>query len=158
MLVAILHNIRSLHNVGSMFRTADAAGVAKIYLTGYSPAPRDRLGLKRSRFVKVSLGAEDFVSWEKVADIGRVIKKLRSEGYVIYAVEQDKRSSPLGAARGKNKLALVFGNEVRGLSKRILKRVDKILEIPMRGKKESLNVAVAFGVAVFQPEMLKYKR
>ena len=139
-----------------MFRSADAAGVQKIYLTGYSPAPTDQLGKKRPQFVKVSLGAEDYVPWEKTKDVARLLKKLRNDGYKIYAVEQNKNSVPYTTpslsppSHGGEKIALVFGNEVRGLSKSILKKADKILEIPMRGKKESLNVSVAFGIVVFR--------
>src|SRR3989338_1601798 len=84
-MIAILHNIRSQHNAGSMFRSSDAAGVQKIYLTGYSPAPTDQLGKKRPQFVKVSLGAEDYVPWEKTKDVARLLKKLRNDGYKIYA-------------------------------------------------------------------------
>lgn len=152
-LVVILHNIRSLHNVGSIFRTADAVGVEKIYLCGITPAPVDRFGKIRSPLAKVSLGAEKYVPWEKCISTVRLIEKLKNPsaggGYKIFAVEQDKNSIPyykLKVKSKKLKAVLVLGNEVRGLPKSILKRADKILEIPMRGKKESLNVAVAFGI------------
>ena len=169
--IVILHNIRSLHNVGSIFRTADAAGVSKIYLTGITPAPTDRFGKIRPQFAKVSLGAEKFVAWEKVGQTAALLKRLKKEGCKIFAVEQAKKSVPYYKARpfnaapvrgperplrasrrqskNKSKLALVFGNEVRGLPPSILKRADKVLEIPMRGGKESLNVSVAFGIVVF---------
>lgn len=150
--MAILHNIRSLHNVGSIFRTADAAGVEKIYLCGITPAPTDKFGKIRPQFAKVSLGAEKYVAWEKCASASRVIEKLKKDGYKIFAVEQAKNSIPYYKVKAKNlklKAAFVLGNEVRGLPKSILKRADKIIEIPMRGKKESLNVAVALGIVVF---------
>ncbi|MBI2013535.1 MAG: TrmH family RNA methyltransferase [Candidatus Colwellbacteria bacterium] len=154
-MVAILHNIRSLHNVGSIFRTADGAGVKKLYLTGYTPSPVDKFGKKIPQLTKVSLGAEDSVEWEKVSNISFLISHLKRDGYKIYAVEQSPRSIPYNSKgvmthhNTAKKLVLVFGNEVRGLSKAILKKCDKILEIPMRGKKESLNVSVAFGIVVY---------
>jgi 23S rRNA (guanosine2251-2'-O)-methyltransferase len=96
--IVILHNIRSLHNVGSIFRTADAAGVGKIYLCGITPMPIDRFGKVRPQFAKVSLGAEKFVAWEYVRNAASVIKKLKSPpaggGYKIFAVEQAKKSVP----------------------------------------------------------------
>ncbi len=155
--IVILHNIRSLHNVGSIFRTADAAGVGKIYLCGITPMPIDRFGKVRPQFAKVSLGAEKFVAWEYVRNAASVIKKLKSPpaggGCKIFAVEQAKKSVPYyrvkrQAARGR-KIVLVLGNEIKGLPPSILKRADKVLEIPMRGKKESLNVGVAAGVVLF---------
>ncbi len=150
-MVAILHNIRSLHNVGSIFRTADAAGVEKIYLCGITPTPLDKFGTVRQQVAKVSLGAEKSVPWERAASTSRVIDRLKKEGYKIFAVEQSKKSIPYHKATipGNSRVALVVGHEVRGLSPAILKKADKILEIPMAGKKESLNVAVAFGIVVF---------
>jgi len=152
-MVIILNNIRSLYNVGSIFRTADAAGVEKIYLCGITPEPVDRFGKLRAQLVKVSLGAEKSVKWEKVKTASRLIDKLREEGYKIFSVEQAKSSIPYNKLKVQSKklksFALVFGNEVKGLPPAILKRSDKILEIPMRGKKESLNVGVAFGVVIF---------
>ncbi len=148
-LVAILHNIRSLHNVGSIFRTADGAGVKKLYLCGITPAPLDRLGRTPAALAKVALGSEKTVAWEKCASAAGAIKKLRREGYKILALEQSSRSIAYNRFRAVGKLALVLGAEVNGLSSGILKEADKILEIPMRGKKESLNVAVAFGIAAY---------
>jgi len=152
-MIAILHNIRSLHNVGSIFRTADAAGIEKIYLCGITPAPIDRFGKPISQLKKVSLGAEEYVEWEKISKIEKVIQKLKKEKYKIFAVEQSENSTlyyKLQANSYKLKnIALILGNEVKGLPPEILKKADKILEIPMRGKKESLNVAVAFGIIVY---------
>lgn len=166
-MVAILHNIRSMHNVGSIFRTADAAGIAKIYLCGITPSPKDEFGNWRPQIAKVALGAERYMSWEKVGSTARLIKKLKAQGYNIFALEQHKNAVPYWRAkppkRELGKTALVLGNEITGLSPAVLKLADKILEIPMRGAmvrqarhprhtgrgKESLNVAVAFGVAVF---------
>ena len=155
--VLVLHNIRSLYNVGSIFRTAEATHVKKIYLTGITPAPLDRFGRFRREISKVALGAEKMISWEKQASASRVIKELRANGFKIFAVEQSKKSTPYyrmkswGAHRGKsnNKVVLVFGNEVRGLPPFILKQADKILEIPMAGRKESLNVSVSAAIILF---------
>jgi 23S rRNA (guanosine2251-2'-O)-methyltransferase len=142
-IIVICHNIRSAFNVGSIFRTADGAGVAGVYLTGYSPAP------PHPGIAKTALGAEKFVAWKKFANIGSVLKKMKKEGYQIVALEQDKKSRPCDSYKPKKKIALVLGNEVRGLSPAILRKCDKIIEIPMRGEKESLNVSVAFGVAAY---------
>ena len=146
---AIFHNIRSLHNVGSMFRTADAAGVAKIYLTGYTPAPVDAFGKSRGEIAKTALGAEKNVQWEKERRIGEVFRKFQEDGVRIIALEQYAGAVDYRRIKPTRPFALVVGNEVRGLSPPILKKCDTIVEIPMRGKKESLNVSVAFGIAIF---------
>lgn len=148
-LVAVLHNVRSLHNVGSIFRTADGAGVSKLYLTGYTPVPVDAFGRVRSEIAKTALGAEKTVLWEKKQNLSRVVKKLKREGFSIVALEQDKKSIDYRKFRSKSPVALIVGNEVRGLSSATLKQCDAVIEIPMRGKKESLNVSVAFGIACF---------
>ncbi len=149
-MVAVLHNIRSIHNVGSIFRTADGAGIRKLYLCGITPTPMDRFGKLREDFGKVSLGAEQTVLWEHVATTSRTIKILKSEEYEVVAVEQSVRSIDFEIYRPKSKkIALLIGNEVRGLTPSILKKSDTILEIPMRGKKESLNVSVAFGIVAY---------
>jgi len=150
-MVAILHNIRSLHNVGSMFRTADAAGIEKMYLCGITPTPLDRFGVVRQQVAKVALGAEKTVAWEAVRSTTALISKLKKEGYKVLAVEQAKNSTPYFKLKTSNlkQIALIVGAEVKGLSAAILKKCDKVLEIPMHGKKESLNVAVAFGIVIF---------
>ena len=152
-LVAVLDNIRSIHNVGSIFRTADAVGISRLYLCGITPIPIDRLGKTREAFRKVSLGAEQSVLWEHASSCAALVTELQREKFLVCAIEQrrDARSLFARAAipRGAKKIALVFGNEVDGVSQRVLKRVDRIIEIPMRGAKESLNVSVAFGVAVY---------
>lgn len=147
----ILHNIRSVHNVGSIFRTADAAGVERIFLSGYTPTPVDRFGLSRSDFKKVSLGAEKTVQWTHRKTLAQALQELREENYFLVVLEQDPNSVSLFDFKmpsGKP-VALIVGNEVRGLSKQALKNADAIVEIPMRGKKESLNVSVATGIALF---------
>ncbi|MEK7076665.1 MAG: TrmH family RNA methyltransferase [Patescibacteria group bacterium] len=154
-IILILCDIRSIHNVGSIFRTADAASVEKIYLCGITPSPRDRFGKFRRDFAKVSLGAEKSVVWIKMYSAVRAIKELRDAGYAICAVEQSKRSIPYYKMKaGNKKIALVLGNEVKGLPRSILKCADKILEIPMSGAKESLNVAVAAGIVLFRMRYL----
>lgn len=156
MLVAVLHDIRSVHNVGSIFRTADGAGFSKIYCCGVTPAPFDRFGRVRPDMAKVALGAERSVACEHRASALALLRKLKGEGYKIIAVEQDRRSMPFhGLAadrrlRKADKIAVIMGGEVKGLSSKILDEADIIAEIPMRGKKESLNVAVAFGIAAYQ--------
>ena len=155
-MIAILHNIRSLHNVGSIFRTADAAGIEKLYLCGITPTPLDQFGKIRPQLAKVALGAEKTVAWGKYSSTSRLLDKLKKDKYKIFAVEQSKKSNHyyskeiLRFAQNDKEIALVVGNEVKGLSPAILKKCDKILEIPMRGKKESLNVAVAFGIVTFR--------
>ena len=153
-MIAVLHNIRSLHNVGSIFRTADAVGISKIYLCGYTPAPFDEFGLPVGPLVKTALGAERTVAWEKYASTMRLLDKLRAEGKNIFAVEQSKKSVAYQRIHlSKKQLAnavLVVGNEIKGLPPAVLSRADKILEIPMFGKKESLNVAVAFGIVAYR--------
>lgn len=148
-LYAILYNIRSIQNVGSMFRTADAVGVSKIYLCGITPTPVDRLGKPRSDFVKVSLGAENTVAWEYIARVGPLIKRLQREGVRIVTLEQSKQARDIFSYKSRGDTALIVGNEVEGVPASVLKLCDDILEIPMRGKKESLNVSVAFGVAAY---------
>ncbi|TSC82768.1 MAG: tRNA/rRNA methyltransferase SpoU [Parcubacteria group bacterium Gr01-1014_20] len=156
-LTLILHNIRSVYNVASIFRTADGAGVSKIYLVGVTPTPLDRFKKFRADFAKVALGAERTVTWEKRQGTSLLLKELKSDEYDILAVEQDKRSVPYYSyklSRDKRqvknkKIALVLGEETKGLPKLVLDKCDKILEIPMRGKKESLNVSVAAGIVVY---------
>jgi tRNA G18 (ribose-2'-O)-methylase SpoU len=152
-MVVILHNVRSTHNVGSIFRTADAAGVEKIYLCGITPAPIDRFGRENGKIAKVALGAEKFLPWEKVGQTAKFLDKLKKDGYKILAVEQSKRSVPYQkiklSKKDLGKTAFVVGNEIKGLPASVLCRAEKILEIPMRGEKESLNVAVAFGIVAF---------
>ena len=143
-LYIIAHNIRSLHNVGSIFRTADSLGVSKIYLTGYTGAPPD------PKIAKVALGAEEYVPWEKSKSLIRLIKKLRTVGVRTAALENNVALTvSLQKYKPRFPLALILGEETKGHTKKILELVDDIIEIPMRGKKESLNVSVAAGIAIF---------
>lgn len=143
----ILHNIRSAENVGSMFRTADAFGIRKIYLTGYTPAPVDRFKRPVSKIAKTALGAEKTVPWGK-GEVVNVVSKLKQDGVRIVALEQDSRSVPLISYMITLPTALVVGNEVEGIDSETLTLCDDVVEIPMHGSKESLNVAVAAGIAL----------
>lgn len=145
----LLDDIRSIHNVGSIFRTAECAGVVKIYLSGTTPAPIDRFGRKRKDLAKVALGAEEMVSWEYAADASAVVKRLKKEGWKMIALEQAADSVDYREAKLASKNLLILGNEVSGVSKGLLRLADEIAEIPLKGKKESLNVSVAAGIALF---------
>ena len=146
----ILHNIRSVENVGAMFRTSDAAGVKKIYLCGITPAPLDRFGRKRKDLAKSALGAEEFVAWEQRKNILPLLAKLKREKFYIIGVEQDEKSVDYRKVKPKTKSAFILGAEVEGVPKNILKKCNVIAEIPMHGKKESLNVSVALGIVLFR--------
>lgn len=152
-MMVVINNVRSAHNVGSIFRTTDALGDSEISLCGYTPAPLGKFCMPCKPLVKVSLGAEHTVRWEKFRSIGMCIKKLRSTGYKIYALETGNRSVPYFRFKFTSlelaNIALIVGNERRGLSKSVLDKVDGIVSIPMHGSKESLNVAIAFSIAAF---------
>jgi tRNA G18 (ribose-2'-O)-methylase SpoU len=146
----VLDNVRSIHNVGSIFRTADCAGAAKIYICGVTPSPFDRFGRKRPAFHKVALGAEDTVPCEYYKRTEQAIAVLKREGVKIVAVEQAANTMSFKDYIVGEDTAFVFGAEVEGISVDVLKKCDEIIEIPMRGKKESLNVSVAVGVILFR--------
>lgn len=137
----VCDNIRSLENIGSIFRTADALGVAKIYLCGISGKP------PHHKISKTALGAEETVPFEYCKQTWRLIDKLKRSKINIIALEQDKRAVDISEFKPEFPLALIVGNEVDGVSRNVLDKCDKIIFLPMRGKKESLNVSVAFGVA-----------
>lgn len=146
----ILHNIRSVQNVGAIFRTADAVGISKIYLTGYTPTPIDRFGRERSDVAKTALGAQKNIEWEYVKTITPVINKLKKQKTNIVSVEQEVNAIDYKKVKIKKDTAFIFGNEVKGLSKSILDKSDQIAQIQMLGKKESLNVSVTVGVFLFR--------
>jgi 23S rRNA (guanosine2251-2'-O)-methyltransferase len=142
--VVILENIRSLHNVGAIFRTADSAGWDSVYLCGYTGCPPDR------RIEKVSLGAENAVEWKHFPNTTEAIVELKNNGFTIVALEQTVSSTELFRAPTETqKLALILGNEVEGVSSDALKLTDVSYEIPMFGHKTSLNVSVAAGIAFY---------
>lgn len=146
----IIHDIRSAYNVGSIFRTADAAGVDCLYLTGFTPTPIDRFGRDRKDIQKSALGAEKTVHWEQKTRVIALIKKLKKEGFFVVAVEQASHARDYKTIKINHPIVFIFGNEVSGLSQKILNECDIIAEIPMSGKKESLNVSVAAGIALFR--------
>lgn len=147
-LFVIAHNIRSLHNVGSIFRTCDSFGVNKIYLTGYTGSPT---GTNAPKISKVALGAEEYVPWEKSKSLVVLIKKLKAAGVRIVALENNikYKTVSLNDYKPKFPMAIIMGEETKGHTKKILDLVDDIVEIPMFGQKESLNVSVACGVALY---------
>ncbi len=146
----LLHNIRSTHNVGSMFRTADAAGVSHIYISGYTPSPLDRFGRKQKDIAKTALGAEDSVPWSKAGVVKKLVAELKIQGFSVVALEQSEKSVDYKKVTLEKKVLFVVGNEVKGISRELLKLADVVAEIPMKGEKESLNVSVAFGIALFR--------
>ncbi len=143
----ILPNIRSAHNVGAMFRTADAFGVDKLYLLGYTASP------PKPQIDKVSLGAEQWIPWEKKKYTKPVLEKLRKQGFEIVALEKSENSVEINSVEFKKPVALVVGNEVEGVDKKVLQMCDKVVHIPMLGQKKSLNVSVAAGIAM---ERIRY--
>lgn len=145
----LLHNVRSAHNVGSIFRTADAAGVGKIYLTGITPRPVDRFGRVQKEIAKTALGAERTIQWEYRASPSRIISTLRRAGWKIVGVEQDARAKDYRTFEIRGRTVYVFGNEIKGLPKRLRDTCDVLIEIPMHGTKESLNIAVSVGIILF---------
>ena len=150
--VFVLDNIRSVHNVGSIFRTANACGVSEIFLCGITPTPLDKKGRARSDFAKVSLGAEQTIKWEYFESTLELVKKLRDEDYFVIAIEQDEKAVNYKKIDIKNekKIAFIVGSEVDGVSKEVLNEVSAVAEIPMVGSKESLNVTIALGIAVYR--------
>ncbi len=144
-IVLILDNIRSAHNVGSAFRTGDAFGVDKIFLGGICPLPPS------AELHKVALGAEESVPSEHSDDVVALVRRLQADGYRVAAVEQTVGSIKLGQFHREEgqKIALVFGNEVEGVSQSVVDQCDFSLEIPQEGTKHSLNVSVSIGVVLW---------
>ncbi|PZM85739.1 TrmH family RNA methyltransferase [Candidatus Gracilibacteria bacterium] len=134
-----------MQNVGAIFRNADGAGFEKLILTGTTPTP------PRNDISKTALGSETFINWEYYQNPFEIIEKLKKDGYKIYSVELDKKSIEYTELFKKNnkKICLVIGNEVSGVNPKILDLSDEIIVIPMRGKKESLNVSVAAGIVMY---------
>jgi len=154
----ILDNIRSAHNVGSIFRSSDGAGVEKIYLVGPTPTPVDRFGRPQPEIAKTSLGASESLQWEHVGDAGsesiqealELILKLKKEGFTIVAVEQTPNSVSLYDFTVPEKVVYIMGAEVEGVHQELINVADMVLEIPMSGMKESLNVSVTAGIVLFK--------
>lgn len=147
----IAHNIRSTENVGSLFRTCDSLGISKLWLTGYSP------GIDHPKVKKTALGAEKAVVFEKIVNIEVLLQKLKADGFRVVGLELDPRSLALeGYQTGSQKLALLLGNEVEGVSPYLREQCDDLVFIQQKGVKESLNVSVAAGIAAYSI-MLKLK-
>lgn len=146
----ILDNIRSVHNVGSIFRTAETLGISKIYCVGTTPTPLDRFKRKRKDLAKVSLGAEDIVAWEKVEDAQSLLNDLKREGFKIISLEQAEHSTDYKKVEAGSKSLIILGSEVDGVSQELANASDEIAEIPVLGKKESLNVSVAAGIFLYR--------
>ncbi len=144
--VLLLDNVRSLHNVGSAFRTADAFRVGKIYLTGITGQPPHR------EIQKTALGATESVDWEYMEDGTTLVNQLKQEGYTIVTVEQTTESISLAtfAPNPNSKYCLVFGNEVDGVSEELIKQADLAIEIPQSGTKHSINISVCVGIVVWE--------
>lgn len=150
-IVLILDNIRSSHNVGSIFRTADGAGVSKVFLCGYTPGPLDKFKRPNKEIAKTALGAEKIIPWESLLTTLEAVKNLKQAGYQIIALEQAENSVDYRNIehRMSNKVVIILGEEVKGIVPEVLALCDVIAEIPMQGQKESLNVSVAAGVLLF---------
>lgn len=144
-LIAVLHNVRSMHNVGAAFRNADAFGVRKLILSGFTPTP------PRPEISKTAIGAEEYVEWTASDNISEDLRKLKNDGYILLGIEQTDRSrliTEYNLPENKN-ICLVFGNEVTGLDEDILPLIDEFVEIPQFGNKHSLNVSVTVGVTFY---------
>lgn len=138
----LAHNVRSLWNVGSFFRTSDAMNVEKIYLTGYTGIP------PRQEISKVAIGAEEFVPWENFADPLEILTKLKADGWSLVALEITPDAVDIIDYKPADKVCLIVGHELTGVPPEILSLCDGVVMIPMLGQKESLNVAVAAGIAL----------
>ncbi|MEN9881319.1 MAG: hypothetical protein RLZZ308_502 [Candidatus Parcubacteria bacterium] len=150
--ILVLDNLRSVYNVGSIFRTANAVGVKKIYLCGTTPTPLDKKGEIRKDFAKVALGAEETILWEYKEDTKSILETLKNDRCYIVAIEQDETSIDYRMVSLEKKECVVFvvGPEVDGMTKDVLDVCDVIAEIPMLGTKESLNVTIATGIALYR--------
>ncbi|MCX6716182.1 MAG: TrmH family RNA methyltransferase [Candidatus Taylorbacteria bacterium] len=146
----LLDNIRSVHNVGSIFRTAETLGISRIYCLGTTPVPVDRFGRKRKDLAKVALGAEDMIPWNHLDNSRVLVKSLKRERFEIIALEQAKNSVDYKKIKAGNKVLIIFGAEVEGVSQSLLNLTDVIAEIPIKGEKESLNVSVAAGIFLYR--------
>lgn len=157
-IVIIAHDLRSAHNVGSLFRTAEALGARKLYLTGYTPYPPRRhdtrlphMATKTGAMIaKTALGTESLLPWQQVPSISQLINRLRRRGYRIVALEQSETSVDIQTYRPQEKIALIVGNEPKGIDLETLLLCDDIVEIPLQGAKESLNVVQAAAIALYQ--------
>ena len=146
----LLHNIRSAHNVGSMFRTGDAIGVTRFLLSGFTPAPLDRFKRPVKEIAKTALGAELLIPWEQGVSALDFVARAKAEGFAVVGVEQDERAVDYKAYVPGEKTLIVMGEEVNGIEQSLRDACDVLLELPMKGSKESLNVSVAFGITLYR--------
>jgi 23S rRNA (guanosine2251-2'-O)-methyltransferase len=148
--ILIIHDIRSVHNVGALFRTADSVGIDRIIISGYSPMPLDRFGRVRSDMAKSALGAERSVPWEYSENIIDTLNQLKNDGYIVVGLEQDPRSVDYKTITKSENMVFLPGTETIGLPPELLQLCDIIAEIPMHGIKESLNVSVSAGILLYR--------
>ena len=146
----ILYNVRSAHNVGSIFRTADGVGVHKLYLCGYTPTPVDRFGREQPDIAKTALGAHTMLSWEYHENTKKLIHSLQKNGVTVVAVEQHKTAIDYKTYKPKGDVAVLFGSEVDGVEDTLCTLSDVVLQVPMYGSKESLNVSVVAGIVLYR--------
>lgn len=146
----ILHNIRSAHNVGAMFRTAEAIGIDHIVVSGYSASPTDRFGREDTKVTKAAVNAHELISWVRIDDVHEYLVKLLACGTQLVAIEQHPTSQDYKTYAPPEDIAIVMGNEVTGVEPEILELCDTILELPMYGEKESLNVATTCGIVLYR--------
>ncbi len=155
--ILIAHNIRSCHNIGALFRTADGLGVDEFVISGYSPYPQQEndermphIAERVSRSIhKTALGAEKSLKWHKVNELKPYLNKLTKRGFSIYALEQAAGSIPIQEFLPPKKIALIVGNEITGIDATLLEGLDGVIEIPMLGSKESLNVSCAASIGLY---------
>ena len=157
LIVLVAHNLRSTHNVGSLLRTAEGLGVERVVFTGYTPYPETADDPRLPHIVrkisvqiqKTALGAERTIKWSQEPDVGKAITQLKAEGYEVAALEQSSGAVPLPQFQPTDKRAILIGREVEGLEETVLRQADRIVEIPMFGKKESFNVVQAAAMALY---------
>lgn len=142
-IILIAHNVRSLWNVGSLFRSGDAFNISHIHLTGYTPAP------PRKEITKTAIGADEWIPWSKDEDVLAVIAQRKADGYSVIALELAEGSQPIVESRPKGPVCIVVGHEILGVPEEVQRACDAIVHIPMLGRKKSLNVSVAAGIALF---------
>ncbi len=144
-MIVLVHNIRSMHNVGAIFRSADAFGISEVMLSGYTPTP------PRPEINKTAIGAEEFVSWKYVEEGAEAVQNLKENGYYLVGLEQTTHSTPLPdfEAQAHKKMCIVVGSEVSGIDDELLPLLDECVAIPQFGHKHSLNVSVAAGVILY---------
>ena len=165
-IVVVLPDIRSSHNIGSIFRTSDAVGITRIVLAGYSPRPLDKFNRPQKEIAKTALGAEKDIPWIYEESTVKALKDLKKQGFTVVGVEQtpksinykeffkntlnNKKKSSKQKQEEIQKIAIVFGNEVEGISNDLLKLCEYVVDIPMKGNKESLNVSVSAGIILYE--------